>query len=199
MEYYEMAKNQAEALFKHCQDENSTASFIKNCAKKHIQINQLVIPKIQEKQLEIKNVFLNIDICHSLSHTLYRKKGVIQALTPDNNGLNEQMSDILLDGLQNQESIRVINWRNNFVTPKIANFINRNPPNNLLILRIEKCKISVKTINQILENLEHSQINRLALVDANLASSNLQLLQNVIKYSQSLLELDISWNQLNPK
>lgn len=65
-------------------------------------------------------------------------------------------------------------------------------------MKIEKCKLSVKTTNQILENIEDSQINRLALVEANLNKSEMQPLINLIVNSSSLLELDVSWNQLSP-
>ena len=128
----------------------------------------MVIPNINDKQLDISNVFLNLDICHSLSHTLHRKKNILQAVSLSNNGLNETMSDLLLEGLHNQESIRVIQWKNNTITDKIASFIERRPPNNLLVLRINKCKISARTVELLLENIEYSQINRLALVEANL-------------------------------
>ena len=71
-------------------------------------------------------------------------------------------------------------------------------PENVDEVRIVNCKITSNAISSLLSQIQGSNILKLGLVKVNITSNMFENVLDFIPRSRSLIDLDISWNQLTP-
>lgn len=57
------------------------------------------MPRIDKKQLKCSSISLSEEVCLALHRALLNDKNLVQAITLEDNGLTDEKSSMLLDGL----------------------------------------------------------------------------------------------------
>jgi Ran GTPase-activating protein (RanGAP) involved in mRNA processing and transport len=143
------------------------------------------------------------EVCLALHQALSNDSDMLQAISLDSNGLTDHRGAIILDGLSKQSQLRYVMWKRNQISTQSANILAKmvtfKQPKNLKELKIISCKISDTLLDSFLSKISDSSLRRLALVDLNLNKKQLDSISALVSNSNQLVELDISWNKVDPK
>lgn len=200
--FFETAKHGNAPLLNLAEGKDPTSAFIKNCNKEKVLVTAIGT-KINNQTLELVDYRVNKGIANGLRTLLMSDSSLITRCVLDNNGLADDLLALLLEGLVNQKHYKSLIIRNNtfgeLSLAKLGPSLERRMPINVTELRLINCKISAASTEQLLRLLENTQLCRFSLVNANLTSENFQRLLTIIETSNTLTELDISWNCLRHK
>ena len=158
---------------------------------------------MKNKVLNLKGYKLNNGLCQALGKAFLLYHDLLEKLLLESVGADDQMLAALLDGLKEQVNFKSVTYKKNSLGPlsvkALSVLINRTRPSNLDELRIINCKISTASSELLLESIQGSQLRRLALVKCHIDSQLFEHIIALVEESQSLKELDISWNRLTPR
>ena len=122
----------------------------------------------------------------------------------DNCGLQELDTARLLEGFIELNTLRALVLRRTAICtesiPHLAHFMVKIFPNNLNILKIEKCQISKEaTFDLVTTMREKCYVRVLSLVGVNFDEESIQVFCEFLMKKNHLEELDVSDNRLKPK
>ena len=109
---------------------------------------------------------------------------MIRAITLEDNGLTDDKSAIILEGLSQQIHLGYLFVKRNEILQKSICYLQRmvlHPqPSNLKVLKIVSCKISQSILEDFLESIKKSSLRSLALVDMNLNIKSVKSVSQMI-------------------
>lgn len=143
------------------------------------------IARIQHKSLQLFGYTLNSGICHALLEYFTHFKNAITKISLDNNGLKEDMTSFILEGLYQQDEFKSIIISRNSLDDKCAeilrSLLKRGFPKNLEELRLINCKIQLRSVEVVLRSIrETPNLRKLGLVKIPLNDACMRLLSEIL-------------------
>jgi hypothetical protein len=201
-EFYGVAKHGTSAIISQKVKEDPKATFYAKCQKECV-IAMPTLAKIKDKTLNLDGYSLNHGLCNALGKAFNLYHDVLEELIIVNTGADDEMLAAMLEGLHEQHNFKALTYKKNSLGIKsveqLAKLIKRQRPFNLDEVRIINCKISSAASQMLLEEIQGTNLRRLALVKCHINSSHFEYILELVRSSPSLKELDISWNRLTPR
>ena len=164
---------------------------------------------MKDKCLQLIGYHVNERICKALRTACKMYPACITQVLLDNNGIRDEGMQIILESLCELKYVKKLVVKNNELSSYeslgwLRQLLGRIQPNQLDELRLNNCKMSAQFIEDLFEIiLECKSLRKFSLIRANIqtVTSNMNTITNLIKIIQNvktLVELDISWNEMTP-
>jgi Ran GTPase-activating protein (RanGAP) involved in mRNA processing and transport len=120
----------------------------------------------------------------------------------ESNGLKENSMSEIIEGMVSLQKLTKFVCSNNEMLASSINFmqkiIEKPIPFHLEELRLNNCKMARQLTEELLLTIsDEAPIKKLGIVNCNLHSHSIPNVQYLVENSTYLVELDISWNDLN--
>jgi len=158
--------------------------------------------KIKNQKLSLLGYHLNANLGRGLYCALNQFPFMLREIKLIGNDLSDDAFSIILKGLLNQDSIKVIYYkRNQFGKKSVEMLLPILEKKGLLTeCHIVECKTIKSTCRDILVKLkDYDHLNKLSLVRAEMNADAIPHLCEYVSNSHRLHCLDISWNDLHSK
>ena len=158
--------------------------------------------KIKNMKLNLLRYSLNEKICKGLNCTLMQFPFMLKELKLIENNLSDEAFSLILKGLHNQDSIKVIYYKGNSFGKKAVEALIPLLEKKAQITEchIVECKTLKSTCTDLLLKLkDFDHLYKLSLVRAEMNAEAVPHLCEYISNTIKLNYLDISWNDLKAK
>ena len=157
---------------------------------------------IDNKTLCLLSYTLSIGHCNALSKACeFIDKLNVNKVIFDNCGIDDEEFATILRGLHKLTDFKKIIYRYNafdeLSMSALCPILHRRFPNHLEELRIENCNISGEVMRELMSDINHkSYLRSLSLVNVNLTDDTFVGVLDLVRDSNLLEEIDISWSNL---
>ena len=196
--FFKMYRESVNPIFIESNQADPAMQFQLGCEKEYVAPLP-ALTRIKDNTLSLCGYSLNRGLCKALEQSLQKVSG-LRKIILERNSLVDDMLSFIIKGIAHTKTMRSICIYHNEVGPKSCEALQSFLEKTLQLeeLRLNSCRMNTIFVNEILSQIKKRPncIRMLSLARANLNDISLRLISEIMNVSTSLIELDISWNNV---